>query len=208
MKYCRFFVQLSHMAALFERYDIAKGRKVRVGVDDIYGPIDPESGASYKALGNPSEKGNGMIFYSGDLTVGLFYPEQVFIYGHGERQSEGLTFEQVEAFKAAMWDRGTSRVLLPKGYVKGQWTWDQGVMYSPVENKPQWYGIEKMLASKFPGSDVYRYRGCNWVEVGFDDPSFDGGKFTYQPRTPHNTDEPDVTSASGTGPAEHAGSQE
>lgn len=149
-----FSVCHSMHAALFKRYDMASSSFVSVGdVKGEYAPEDSRTGAEYRCLGDKASANK--VSHSSDFKPGLFYPPTVFIWGVDEN-GDPLPHEVVEAFCKQMRYTSTRRVLLPKGYAGTGSTWDNAVMFTPVEAQPYWHSIESILAQQFPKDEVYR----------------------------------------------------
>lgn len=126
-----------------------------------YGPEDRATGARYTVLGyeTPENRKKGTISYPGDLHAGMFYPEAIFIYGHGESEDEPLEFEQVEEFAQQLHGSETRRVLLPYGNDEnGRYIFHRGVSYTPAGTGPNWYNdIEGLLRRKFREGEIEVY---------------------------------------------------
>lgn len=146
-------------ASLNQRYDLKSGGFVRVGdCEGTYAPEDSATGAEYRCLGEGSR--GKKVSHSSEFRPGLFYPENVFIYGYDEND-DSLPHETLETIKNIFWGAETKRVILPRGYEKGVNTWDNALMYSPIDGKPQWHQIDKRV-SLFPGAELIEFRG-SWL---------------------------------------------
>ncbi len=143
-------------APLYKRYDLKVGDFVTVGnVEGTYGREDGETGAEYKCLSCWKSK-RGKVPYSSDFKVGSFYPENIFIWGKDENNSN-LTHEQIEGFCKQLRYNSTRRVILPNGFNKGQTTWNFALMYSPVERKPNWSSLPAILTQQFSNVQISVY---------------------------------------------------
>ena len=152
-------------APLYERFDLDKGKHKPVGVPGTYGPVCPETGAEYCALGSHNPRGS-TCSYSSDLKVGLFYSDTVFIWGV-DQDGVGLPFTEVEKFHRKFYGSAVRRKLLPRGYDRGVATWDRALMYCPPEGQPYWEldGIERRLKQSFQGCEVINSGNPNMIEV-------------------------------------------
>lgn len=171
-----FVLQNVFHAPLLKRYDMKTKKHRTVGSAGLYGRVDEDTGAAYTSLGTASTKKPGSVTHCSSELPGPFYPETIVILGYGPNH-ETLTFEQMEAFAKKLHFSVPQRILTPKGYVKGEGTWLQGLKYLP-DCRPQWYGLEKEMHKKFPGGQVYRSGSS--IEAYFDGATFDGGEFKYK----------------------------
>lgn len=147
-------------AFLQKWYDLRMKDFVTVGdVDGRFGREDSKTRAEVRCLG---ENRRGKVSYSTDYKCGSFYPENVFIWGVDEND-DPLPHEAVEEFCKQLRYSSTRRVLLPNRWNRGKMTWDNAVMYSPIEMKPDWYWLPKILKLRFPGAEVFG--GNNEIEI-------------------------------------------
>lgn len=132
------YVKSTH-APLFERY-MPNGQFESVGDEGMYGPIDPETGAEYKALGGLDHK------YNRDYKVGSSYPKATFVYADGP-SGESLTHEELSGLlkEHGLYSDALSRVRLPKGLEHGTATWWEGYIFRPVERGPRIDRVERQL---------------------------------------------------------------
>lgn len=179
MNSCQLILQEAPHAPLYACYQPCSKRKVKVGRPGKYGPEDPDTGAQYKALG---EERQGGVFASRDYDCSAFYPPTTFLSGRGERGSEMLPFEKLEAMKKVFWDTSSGWVLLPWGHDRqGQLEWQPAIMYY-AHMKPEWYNMKEKLERCFPGADIFVSPKVGWksARVFFECPVFEGGTFSYQ----------------------------
>jgi len=136
-------------APLHERY-MPSGDFEAVGEPGEYGPIDPETGAEYRALGGLKHR------YNRDYKVGSSYPKTVFI--HAEDQTgESLSHEALEAGlrDRGLWSDALTPVLLPKGIEEGRATWYSGYQFRPPGRAPSLRIVERQLERVFDDADIY-----------------------------------------------------
>lgn len=138
-------------APLYKRYVSYEGF-VEVGVDGKYGPVDPETGAEYKALGGSDHS------YNVDYKVGSSYPKCVFVYG-ARGHDESLTHDELESLleRHGLWSDALTPVLLPKTLEEGEPTWWEAFQFKPVERSPRIDRVTDQLKERTDlPSDVYR----------------------------------------------------
>lgn len=155
-------VHKSTHAPLFELYMGDDGYEPP-GEPGEYGPVDPDTGAEYKALGGPDHR------YNRDYKVGSSYPETGF-FTATDGEEESLSHDELESLlkTVGLNQYRTKRVIIPKGYVNGRPTWLNGIMVSPPDQARYLIGrAEKALkrAVEDPDRDVYVTRSV--VEASF-----------------------------------------
>lgn len=140
-------------APLFERYDLNANRFAQVGnATGQFGREDYVTGAEYKCLGEGNRRSKVMV--SRDYKCGLFYPETIFVLAEDDK-GKSLSHEEIERFCLQLRYTKHRRVILPKGFEKGQNTWSNAVMYVPPEWKPNWQSLPAIVKQQFPNAEVY-----------------------------------------------------
>lgn len=116
-------------APLYERY-MPDGEFHEVGEAGMYGPVHPETGAEFRALGSNHK-------YSTDYEVGASYPPCVFVTARDGGDS--LTHDELESLLRyhELWSDALTPVLLPKALEGGEATWWYGFQFKPVERSPR-----------------------------------------------------------------------
>ena len=142
------YAHVTH-APLHECYT-PSGNFEAVGEPGAYGPIDPETGAAYRALGGFDHQ------YNRDYKVGGSYPKTVFVYA--EDAAGGSLPHDV--LKAGLRDRGLwsdalTPVLLPKGIEGSQATWYAAFQFRPPERAPSLRRVERQLERVFDDAEIY-----------------------------------------------------
>lgn len=134
-------------APLYKRYALQTGDFEEVGVEGHYGPVHPETGAEYKALGGSDHR------YSTDYKVGASYPKCTFIQGiHG---GESLSHDQLRAVLEHhnLWRECLTEVILPRGEEHGELTWYYAYQFKPVERSPRLDALTRRLERRAEHED-------------------------------------------------------
>lgn len=134
-------------APLFKRYMGDKGF-VEVGEESMYGRVDPETGAEYRALGGDDHR------YSKDYKVGSSYPPATFVYA--SEGGDALTHDELEEKlkEEDLWSDALEPVILPKGYEYGEVTWWYGFQFKPVERGPSMDRVAGQLERRVETTDL------------------------------------------------------
>lgn len=142
------YTHVTH-APLHERY-MPSGNFKAVGEPGEYGPIDPETGAEYRALGGPNHQ------YNRDYKVGSSYPKTVFVYAE-DTAGESLSHNALEAGLdvRSLWSDALTPVLLPKNIEGGQATWYSAFQFRPPERAPSLRRVKRQLDRVFDDAEIY-----------------------------------------------------
>lgn len=143
------YVRSTH-APLLKRY-MPTGDFEAVGTTSQYGPVDPETGAEYRALGGLNHR------YNRDYKVGSSYPETVFIRAE---DATGESFSH-DAFEAGLrdhnlWSDALVSILLPKSFESGTATWYTAFQFRPPERAPRLDRVERQLERVLNEPEIYR----------------------------------------------------
>lgn len=142
------YMRATH-APLHERY-MPSGDFEAVGEPGEYGPIEPETGAEYRALGGLDHR------YNRDFKVGSSYPKTVFIKAENA-SGDSLSNDTLEAGlrEHGLWSDALKPVLLPKGLEGGRATWYAAFQFRPPERAPRLDSVERQLERVFDDADIY-----------------------------------------------------
>ncbi len=139
------YLQSTH-APLFERY--WQGEYHDVGEAGEYGPVDPETGAEYRALGGAKHR------YNKDYRTGSSYPETVFVYG-ATGTADTVTHDELESAlrEHDLWTDAYTEVIIPNGMKYGEPTWWNAFQIRPPERAPLMSRLTRKLENKFDNTD-------------------------------------------------------
>lgn len=151
-------------APLFKRYKSPDAGFVEVGDDGRHGPIDPETGAEYKAFGGSNHR------YNRDYKVGSSYPKCGFFTA--VESDKSLRHNELESFLKGhdLWMDDLESVMVPRENNAGEWTWFYGFQFTPVERTPRIDRMHDKLESRVESDDLL-YSSANIVEVSLEDPA-------------------------------------
>lgn len=150
-------------ASLFKRYRSPDDGFVEVGESGRHGPIDPETGAEYRAFGGADHR------YNRDYEVGSSYPKCGFFTAvDGD---ESLSHDELEAFLKGynLWMDDLEPAIIPRGMRGGEWTWYYGFQFTPVERTPRMKRMTEKLERKV-GDDDMVFASATTIEVALERP--------------------------------------
>lgn len=153
------YVQSKH-AVLEERYMPNGSFEAPSDERGEYGPIDPETGAEYRALIRPDNS------YSTDWEVGPAYPETTFISSGSD-----VSHDELETFLRDndLWSTALQPVMLPRGFEEGEAAYQNAFQFRPPERAPYSLdSIEQSIRSKSLHAEGTIYHHGNVLEVGID----------------------------------------